>query len=259
MEPSGDSRVVNLHSLLTSGEFSDLKILCESREFAVHKAILCAQSRVIRAECKGDFEESRQNVIKIEEFNADTVQRMLEYLYSGDYSVSSQAQSRSHSPGIEQDTDLQSHEQYSQPLEDDQPSSLVVISTKDILRWHLHANAIGDYYDIQPLCRLARAKFENEVEENWSADDFLALLRETCTTRRTGDVGFHRLLGHTAAKHLEDLNGLQDLEDLDMPVAIAASLLVLSAKRVRSLEETLEFIQAAQKSLEERDRSAHVW
>ncbi|KAL1849678.1 hypothetical protein Daus18300_013179 [Diaporthe australafricana] len=98
MELSGesDSREVDFGSLLTSGKFSDLKLLCEGREFAVHKAILCTQSRVISAACEGNFEESRTNVIKIEEFDADTVQRMLEFLYSGDYFGSSRPISSTH-------------------------------------------------------------------------------------------------------------------------------------------------------------------
>lgn len=56
MKASGDCSGVNLSSLLTSGNFSDLKLMCEGREFPVHKAILCSQSRVFNAECEGGFE-----------------------------------------------------------------------------------------------------------------------------------------------------------------------------------------------------------
>lgn len=56
METAGDCRVVNLSSLLTSGKFSDLRLVCEGREFSVHKAVLCSQSRVINAACEGNFE-----------------------------------------------------------------------------------------------------------------------------------------------------------------------------------------------------------
>lgn len=56
MAPATESRSINLHSLLETGKFSDLKLLCEGHEFAVHKAILCAQSRVFSAACEGGFE-----------------------------------------------------------------------------------------------------------------------------------------------------------------------------------------------------------
>lgn len=67
MEPSEETRGVNLISLLQSGKFSDLQLSCEGGDFAVHKAILCAQSRVISAECEGGFEVrpvvNRSNII----------------------------------------------------------------------------------------------------------------------------------------------------------------------------------------------------
>lgn len=56
MEPTEESRGVNLLCLLESGKFSDLELSCEGGDFAVHKAIICAQSRVISAECEGNFE-----------------------------------------------------------------------------------------------------------------------------------------------------------------------------------------------------------
>lgn len=56
MEPKEESSGVNLLSLLDSGKFSDLQLSCEGGDFAVHKAILCAQSRVISAECEGNLE-----------------------------------------------------------------------------------------------------------------------------------------------------------------------------------------------------------
>ncbi|KAL2274805.1 hypothetical protein FJTKL_02709 [Diaporthe vaccinii] len=236
MEVAEDCRVVNLSSLLTSGKFSDLRLVCESREFSVHKAILCSQSRVFNSACEGNFEESRSNVIKIEEFKADTVQRMLEFLYSGDYSVSQRADWSS-GDAERIDDESSEYDVLTQSLASNEfGSNKPAVAKKDILCWHLNANAIGDYYDIKPLCTLARSKVETAVEADWSPDDFLHLLTETCTTRKTGDVEFHRLLGQIISKRLEDLAGLQDLDGLDMPADIATSVVVSSMERVRSLE-----------------------
>lgn len=58
MDITEKGRGVNLGTLLKSGKFSDLQLSCEGRDFAVHKSILCAQSRVISAECEGNFEVS---------------------------------------------------------------------------------------------------------------------------------------------------------------------------------------------------------
>lgn len=101
------------------------------------------------------------------------------------------------------------------------------------LCWHLHANAIGDYYDVQGLCDLARSKVKEEFEDNWSSEDFFYLLTETCPTRKTGDIEFYRLLGHLAAQNQGDLVQLQDLGELDMPAAFFMSFISSSIERER--------------------------
>lgn len=143
-------------------------------------------------------------------------------------------------------------------------SSATAITKKDVLCWHLNANAIGDYYDIKPLCVLARSKVQSAVETDWSPGDFLHLLTETCTTRKTGDVEFHRLLGQIISEHLEDLTGLQDLNSLDMPADIATSVVVSSVERVRSLEvkvryyaSTIDSLEHSKKDLEAQVSNAH--
>ncbi len=45
-----------LAQMMTSGEFSDLKFVCNENVFKVHKAVVATQSPVIRAAIQGEFE-----------------------------------------------------------------------------------------------------------------------------------------------------------------------------------------------------------
>lgn len=141
---------------------------------------------------------------------------------------------------------------------------MAAVPKKDVLCWNLNANTIVDYYGIELLCMLARSKVQSAVETDWSPDDFLHLLTEVCTTRKTGDIEFHRLLGQMISKHLEDLTGLQDLDALDMPSNIATSVVVSSVERVRSLEmkvryqvNTIDSLEQSKKALEAQISNAH--
>ncbi|KAK1245505.1 hypothetical protein MKX08_005134 [Trichoderma sp. CBMAI-0020] len=71
--------------LMTSGNYSDLKLVCQGREFKIHKLVACSQSSVIATALKGGFKEAQSGMITIEQFDAETVRRMVEYLYTGDY------------------------------------------------------------------------------------------------------------------------------------------------------------------------------
>lgn len=102
----------------------------------------------------------------------------------------------------------------------------------------MRVNAIADYYNIQPLCRLAASKCHNELQSGWSMETFLHLLARSQTERGTGDIGFFRMLGRVAADHPEDLLKLQDLKGLEIPDAVAKSGL-------QSLAQQVQFLKAA--------------
>jgi len=73
--------------LLRSEKYSDLTIVCQGRQFRVHKAILCPQSEVISKLCDIDMLERKTGVIEHEEFDADTVKRMIDFAYKKVYEV----------------------------------------------------------------------------------------------------------------------------------------------------------------------------
>lgn len=156
-------------------------------------------------------------------------------------------------------------EQATQSLDSNEfGSNTAAITKKDVLRWHLNANAIGDYYDIKPLCTLSRSKVKGVVEAKWSPHDFLRLLTEACTTRKTGDIELHRLLGQIISNHLDELSGLQDLGSLDLPADTATSVIVSSIERIRSLEKTIRYqadsidsLELGKKALEAQVSNAH--
>lgn len=89
------SSLVKLEKL---AELSDLTVLCGSRTFKAHKAVLCPRSTWFEAACrKGAFKEGEENVITIEatsggldpdnigKDNEDAVAHMMHYFYRLEY------------------------------------------------------------------------------------------------------------------------------------------------------------------------------
>ncbi|KAJ9133171.1 hypothetical protein NKR23_g10918 [Pleurostoma richardsiae] len=105
---------------------------------AAHKVIVCTQSRVLAAAVRGGFAEAETNEIEVD-FDVDTVDRMLDFLYTKDYRVE---------------------------------------STPEAILCHARMNAIADYYDISQLVALANSRIDHAFREDWSAEAFFSLVRE---------------------------------------------------------------------------------
>jgi Leucine-rich repeat (LRR) protein len=79
--------------LWTSKDFADFTIIGgfdgASKEFAVHKIVLAAQSSVLLAVFKNDnMEEAQTGKMTIDDFSAETVEGMLKFMYTGEVNES---------------------------------------------------------------------------------------------------------------------------------------------------------------------------
>ncbi|KAH7043929.1 hypothetical protein B0J12DRAFT_578189 [Macrophomina phaseolina] len=72
-------------SLLSSGKYSDLKVQCGARSWAVHKAVICSRSGFFDGACSHPFKESATGVIDLSEDDPEAVEHMINYFYHLDY------------------------------------------------------------------------------------------------------------------------------------------------------------------------------
>ncbi|KID85510.1 BTB/POZ domain protein [Metarhizium guizhouense ARSEF 977] len=75
------------------GKYSDLLLVCEDEKMPVHKIIVCPQSPVIDKACNGPFKERGTGIYEIKDASIDTVRPMVEYMYTGQYSLTTQPDS----------------------------------------------------------------------------------------------------------------------------------------------------------------------
>lgn len=73
----------HMGALLDSGNFSDVTLCTNGREFKAHKAILAARSPVFGAMFEHEMEESRKGRVEISDIDPDVFHEMLKFVYTG--------------------------------------------------------------------------------------------------------------------------------------------------------------------------------
>ncbi|KAI5299511.1 hypothetical protein KEM55_002058 [Ascosphaera atra] len=133
-------------SIRRDANFSDLTIECGEKKFAVHRLIVFSASPVIEAAVKDQrFAEGVMNVFKVSDFEADTVDRMVTYMYTHYYDLGAK-------PDLEAAGEL---------LE------------------HVKVNAIADCYDVACLRELANQKIGDILRDRWTSEGFAQFVQSS--------------------------------------------------------------------------------
>ncbi|KJZ79991.1 hypothetical protein HIM_00705 [Hirsutella minnesotensis 3608] len=74
---------------MESADFSDLTLVCGEETFHVHRAVVSYHSPVMRAALKGSYQapsqEAHDRIIKMDSFQPLTVKKLVEFMYTGQY------------------------------------------------------------------------------------------------------------------------------------------------------------------------------
>lgn len=199
---------------MDSEKYSDLTIVCGDRQFKVHKAIVCTASDVLRREVDGKMKEALTGVIQHDMFDADTVARMISYLYKQQYNVESDASRTLRPAQLDGDTDVQ---------------AMVLPDVNEKLGAHVRMYAIGQYYNIPTLRSLAVENFSATAEAEWASDGFMEVVKEVDLLTSRDDRELRNALRAVGTKHVEELVKddvfMQALSDFDQMQDFAADIL----------------------------------
>ncbi|KAI8633720.1 hypothetical protein F5Y19DRAFT_250723 [Xylariaceae sp. FL1651] len=208
-----------LYGLRASGEYSDLTFRCEGKDLVVHKSVVCPQSQIIAEDVREQSKASEKITIEIG-FDLATCERMVEFLYTGDYefpeTVEPSEPSHQHQNKSTADANID-----------------VGDSTKslELLPSHLYVYAIADEYDIPDLCQLASKKIQQALESNWSAGAFIVLIKEAISMSIERET-FYEMAAAMTVRHIEELGQLDTFTTLELPVEFTAQLLRKFSQRV---------------------------
>ncbi|XP_078352351.1 kelch-like protein 3 [Oculina patagonica] len=90
--------IERLDILRTNQSFCDVTVAVKDKEFKAHKVVLAAASPFIRSLLASDMRESKEQLIKIEleEATASVMEAVLQYVYTGDVSVTEGPEESAH-------------------------------------------------------------------------------------------------------------------------------------------------------------------
>ncbi|PHH84488.1 hypothetical protein CDD83_1861 [Cordyceps sp. RAO-2017] len=242
------NRGVFLEEMLKSEEYSDLRFTCNEHIFRVHKAVVCAQSPVVRAALSGHFKESEANAINMDSFHPMSVRNFVRFLYTGDYDATATLENpdgeSSRSRKQEADTiskqliDLSIVEggadSSSCKLAAAPPVPPPTTSVTELICEHIRVNSIGHYYGVEALVSLANGKISALVHKDGKDQSWIADLPKLTAEalESTGDSAMLEILASATARNMSALTKPDWLRDLGAAWACDVAILQACAQHM---------------------------
>ncbi|KAI0907360.1 hypothetical protein F4823DRAFT_630450 [Ustulina deusta] len=230
--------------LLNIKDYSDLTLECDEQEFRVHRATVCAQSPVIAAALRGDFMEAKMGVLHMS-FDIDSVRRLIEFMYSGDYQISyNPALDILASSAPSKNCTAEKQAKEIEIVDDSVDNTAKLDMSIDVLEpsesisgrllFHGRMNSIADYYDVSALAKLSTARVKEILAKEWSVEPFCNLLQQCIGS--TSDKDFLRMLGAEAVEHVGELSERNFFDEGGLAEGLAPYALPYCAQRLKTAE-----------------------
>ncbi|KAK1144220.1 hypothetical protein N8T08_005633 [Aspergillus melleus] len=173
------SLTTSIQDVFRSSAFSDLTIICDNREFKVHKVIISMQSGYFARMFRHDWKEVQEGVIRLQEDDPSAIEAMLHFMYGYQY---------------------------------DRPD--VIKSPESAMLLHVKVYQAGDKYGIPRLKDKAMKKFATSTMEFWETDGFTIAVAEVYSTTPPGDRGLRDTAVAVSIEHLQALQEKQSFQEV---------------------------------------------
>ncbi|KAI7216748.1 hypothetical protein KC333_g4632 [Hortaea werneckii] len=158
--------MASLANNLLDADLVDFAIECEDRIFNVHRAVVCAKSKGIKAMVDAALTVPGHVRVFINDFDQHTIERMLCYIYAGDYDLQNTEELPQKGVAVEDQAKETIENFAGDVVESPSPSSLTLVyagprplrSKDHAAIAHIRLHAIGKRYEVTGLAALALEK-----------------------------------------------------------------------------------------------------
>ncbi|KAI9832043.1 MAG: hypothetical protein M1819_004587 [Sarea resinae] len=241
--PWEDQLVSEVTRSKETGQYSDLTIICGSRQFKVHRNIVCPQSKFFEVACNSGFKEASTGEILLPEDDPNEIEHLIAYLYTGKYDKlgENDGQTLTRCNVVETATSSRKKAistRASQSSPDDScitlsgnPSGSVVGSDLPCGSFldDVRMFAIADKYLIPTLRDVVFRTIKARLDRKWKVHDFCSAVKEAYLLRGSTIPELTEFIASNAFRRRNKLHEHQAFDELIAEVGLfARDLLVQS-------------------------------